>query len=195
MSFEFVEIDGKSPTLVLFHGTGGTEHDLVQIGQDLMPSHRLLSPRGKVNEGGMNRWFRRFAEGVFDEEDIKLRAAELAEFLRSKKDGPMIGLGYSNGANIGAAMMLLQPDVLDGLVMWRGMLPLIPEAKPSLDGKRVLMLNGTQDMMGPIASAHRLRDLFTESGADVEMREYPTGHGLTQGDFLASQEWLAKFRS
>lgn len=141
----------------------------------------------------MNRWFRRFAEGVFDEEDIRRQATDLAEFLQSKKEEPMIAIGYSNGANIGAALMLLHPDVLDGLVMWRGMTPLL--ANPELAGKEILMVNGQNDPMAPLESARNLAEVFREGGATVEHVELPGGHGLTQSDFLCTKEWLETVRT
>jgi phospholipase/carboxylesterase len=193
MSFEHVEIAGESPTLVLLHGTGGTEHDLVKLGQDLLLGSRIISPRGKVNEHGMNRWFRRFAEGVFDEEDIRRQAADLASFLLEKKQGPMIALGYSNGANIGAALMLLHPEVLDGLVMWRGMTPLA--AAPNLEGKDILMVNGLSDPMAPLESARSLAQQFKDTGASAEHVELPGGHGLTQADFTCTKSWLQSVRT
>ncbi len=193
MSFEHVEVAGESPTLVLLHGTGGTENDLVKLGQDLLPGSRIISPRGKVNEHGMNRWFRRFAEGVFDEEDIRRQAADLASFLMEKKQGPMIALGYSNGANIGAALMLLHPEVLDGLVMWRGMTPLA--AAPNLEGKDILMVNGLSDPMAPLESARSLAQQFKDTGASAEHVELPGGHGLTQADFTCTTSWLQSVRT
>ena len=193
MSFEHVEVAGESPTLVLLHGTGGTENDLVKLGQDLLPGSRIISPRGKVNEHGMNRWFRRFAEGVFDEEDIRRQAADLASFLKEKKQGPMIALGYSNGANIGAALMLLHPEVLDGLVMWRGMTPLF--AAPNLEGKDILMVNGLSDPMAPVESARSLAQQFKDTGASAEHVELPGGHGLTQADFTCTKSWLQSVRT
>ena len=192
MSFEHVEISGETPTLVMLHGTGGTESDLVPLAQDLLPGARVLSPRGKVREGGLNRWFKRFAEGIFDEDDIRRQADDLANFLVTKKDGAMIAVGYSNGANIGAALMLLRPEVLDGLVMWRGMTPLI--ASPNLSGKSILMLNGMSDPMAPLESARSLNQVWINSGASAEMVELPGGHGLTQTDFLRTQQWLSTFK-
>ena len=193
VSFQHVEIAGESPTLVLLHGTGGTENDLVKLGQDLLPGSRIISPRGKVNEHGMNRWFRRFAEGVFDEEDIRRKAEDLATFLKEKKQGQMVALGYSNGANIGAALMLLHPEVLDGLVMWRGMTPLA--AAPNLEGKSILMVNGLSDPMAPLASARSLAQQFKDSGASAEHIELPGGHGLTQADFACTKSWLQTVRT
>lgn len=193
MSFEHVEIDGEGLTLVMLHGTGGTESDLVPLGQDLLPGARIVSPRGKVAEHGMNRWFRRFAEGVFDEDDIRRQAADLAGFLASKKNGPMIAIGYSNGANIGAALMLLHPEVLDGLVMWRGMTPL--SANPELGQKEILMINGEADPMAPLASARGLAQTFREGGATVEHVELPGGHSLTQADFHHTKQWLENLKT
>jgi phospholipase/carboxylesterase len=113
MSFQFHYEPATEPTetrtLLLLHGTGGTEHDLVQIGKDLLPGAAILSPKGKVSEHGMSRWFRRFAEGVFDEEDMRVQADDLAEFLKSR-GGKFIALGYSNGANMGAALMTFHPE-------------------------------------------------------------------------------------
>ena len=193
MSFIHVEKEGSNPTLVLFHGTGGTENDLIPVGQDLLPGARLVSPRGKVNEHGMHRWFRRFAEGLFDEDDIRRQASDLADFLRAKKTGPMIGLGYSNGANIGASLMLLHPDVLDGLVMWRGMNPIAPKDDLNLANKKILMINGTSDPMAPTHSVGVIRSTFAVSGATLEAVDLPGGHGLTQSDFLRTKEWLTNF--
>jgi phospholipase/carboxylesterase len=141
----------------------------------------------------MNRWFRRFAEGLFDEEDIRRQAADLASFLKEKKQGPMIALGYSNGANIGAALMLLHPEVLDGLVMWRGMTPLA--AAPNLEGKDILMVNGLSDPMAPLESARSLAQQFKDTGASAEHVELPGGHGLTQADFTCTKSWLQSVRT
>ena len=193
MSFEHVEVAGETLTLVMLHGTGGTEQDLVPLAQDLLPSARIISPRGKVSEHGMNRWFRRFAEGVFDEEDIRRQAEDLAEFLTTKRNGPMIAIGYSNGANLGAALMLLHPEVLDGLVMWRGMTPLA--ASPNLANKVVLMMNGLSDPMAPVDSARGVAEVFRSAGAAVRHVELPGGHGLSQTDFLCTKEWLEEIRT
>lgn len=181
---------GGETELLLLHGTGGTEHDLFEIARSLAPEASLLGVRGEVKENGMNRWFKRYGEGVFDEQSIIDESAKLAEFLRSRPVKKRIALGYSNGANIGAALMLLHPDVLDGLIMWRGMLPLKPTPDPDLNGKQILMSNGAHDPMAPQASAKAVAELFRSFGAEVESHELATSHGLTQGDFVLTTEWL-----
>ena len=122
--------------LLLLHGTGGNEDDLLPIGQIISPGAALLSPRGQVLENGMPRFFRRLAEGVFDYEDVRRRAIELAQFVVAAKDNyqiaPPIAVGYSNGANIAAAVLLLKPDVLAGAVLFRAMLPLDPAPQADL---------------------------------------------------------------
>jgi len=193
MSFQFHDEPATEPTetrtLLLLHGTGGTEHDLVQIGKDLLPGAAIMSPKGKVSEHGMSRWFRRFAEGVFDEDDMRHQADELAEFLKSKGSN-FIALGYSNGANMGAALMTFHPEVLEGLIMWRGMKILQEPVEPDLTGKKILMNNGIVDQMGPIESARQQAEIFHRTGAIVTSNELETGHGLTQGDFSLTKAWL-----
>jgi phospholipase/carboxylesterase len=181
---------GGETELLLLHGTGGTEHDLLEIGRSLAPEASLLGVRGEIKENGMNRWFKRYSEGVFDEQSIIEESAKLAEFLRTRPVKKRIALGYSNGANIGASLMLLHPDVLDGLIMWRGMLPLRPTEMPDLASKSILMTNGAHDPMAPQASAKAVAELFRSFGANVEAHEFATGHGLTQGDFVLTSEWL-----
>lgn len=177
--------------LLLLHGTGGTEHDLVGIGEDLMPGAAILSPRGLVKEMGMNRWFKRFAEGVFDEADIRLQAEALANFVKENhQGGPLIALGYSNGANMGAALMTLHPKVLDSLVMWRGMRIFQEPVIADLSGKEILMINGIVDPMAPMSSAKEQAEIFQKSGSNVKIYDISTGHGLVQSDFVITQEWL-----
>ena len=195
MSFQFYQEPATSPTekrtLLLLHGTGGSERDLVGIGKELLPGAAILSPRGKVSEHGMSRWFRRFAEGVFDEADMRQQAGDLAEFLKSHGVTNLVALGYSNGANMAAALMTFHPEVLSGLIMWRGMKILQEPVKPDLSGKKILMNNGIVDQMGPIESAREQVEVFRSSGADVTANELGTGHGLTQADFALTAEWLA----
>jgi phospholipase/carboxylesterase len=179
-------------TLLLLHGTGGGEHDLVTIAEDLLPGAAILSPRGLVKEMGMNRWFKRFKEGVFDEDDIRLQAGLLAEFVKeqSQVNGPLIALGYSNGANMGAALMTLYPEVLDGLIMWRGMQIFQEPIEADLIGKDILMTNGIVDPMAPVQSAKFQAEIFQKSGASVNLYDLGTGHSLTQSDFEITQAWL-----
>ena len=194
MSFQFVEEPATNPaetrTLLLLHGTGGTERDLVGIGKELLPGAAIISPRGKVNEHGMSRWFKRFAEGVFDEADMRQQADDLAAFLKEQGTKNLVALGYSNGANMGAALMTFHPEVLSGLIMWRGMNILQEPIKPDLKGKKILMNNGIVDQMGPIESARQQAEIFKQSGAEVTANELGTGHGLTQADFSLTAEWL-----
>jgi predicted esterase len=183
-------------TLLLLHGTGGNEDDMLPLGRQLDPTAALLSPRGNVLENGMPRFFRRLAEGVFDEEDVVRRAHELAEFVaaaaaRYEFDLTlMTAVGYSNGANIAAAILLLRPEVLSAAILFRAMVPLVPPALPDLAHRRVLLLFGEQDPIVPKENAERLGAMLRETGADVSLRFEPAGHGLVRGDIKAAKEWL-----
>lgn len=177
--------------LLLLHGTGGNEHDLVPLGRAVAPDAVLISPRGAVLENGMPRFFRRFAEGVFDEADVIARAAELAAWAKAMAARhapglPLATLGFSNGANIAAALMLLHPEVLDEAVLLRAMPPLSQPPRPDLAGRRVLLLNGLADPIAPPSHANHLASLLREAGASVEARTIPAGHGLTQPDLDAA---------
>jgi phospholipase/carboxylesterase len=185
------------PPLLLLHGTGGDENDLLPLGQELLPGAALLSPRGKVVEHGMPRFFRRLAEGVFDLEDLKLRTTELAGFIAEARKTyglpAPVAVGFSNGANIAASLLLSQPDALAGAVLLRAMLPFEPALMPKLAGKPVLLLSGSSDQMIPAASTKRLVDVLQTAGADLEYKTLPTGHGLTQNDLLIATRWLSEF--
>jgi phospholipase/carboxylesterase len=185
------------PTLLLLHGTGGDENDLLPLGRMLLPGAAMLSPRGNVLEQGAPRFFRRLAEGVFDVEDLHLRTGELADFVAAAAQRYGFGLdrlyavGFSNGANVAASLLLSRPQVMAGGVLLRSMLPFEPTPPPDLRGRAVLMSQGRQDPIVPMASATRLAGLFEESGADVELVWQPAGHNLTNGDVTAAQGWLA----
>jgi phospholipase/carboxylesterase len=187
--------DPTRPPLLLLHGTGGNEHDLVPLGRELAPGAALLSPRGKVLENGMPRFFRRFAEGVFDESDVVNRANELGDFVDAMRDkhqiGAPIAIGFSNGANIAAALLLLRPDALAGAILLRAMVPLSKPPKPKLAGKPVLLISGRQDPIVPADNVAQLAAMLKADGADVDHRVLPAGHGLTQADFTIAKEWLA----
>jgi phospholipase/carboxylesterase len=184
--------------LLLLHGTGGDENDMIPLGRDLDPMAALLSPRGQVLENGMPRFFRRLAEGVFDEEDLVQRAHDLADFVgvaaaRYEFDPKrVIAVGFSNGANIAAAILLLRPEVLAGAVLFRAMVPIVPVVLPNLAHARVLLSSGTQDPIVPMENAERLAAMLRKAGADVALRFEPAGHGLAVGDIGAAKEWLAK---
>jgi predicted esterase len=184
-----------APTLLVLHGTGGDEHDMLPLG-GLAPGAALLSPRGKVLEHGMPRFFRRLAEGVFDLEDLKFRANELADFIGAAAarygfdPAGVIALGYSNGANIASAIMLLRPGVLRRGALLRAMVPLEPEPLPSIDGTRVLISNGRMDPIVSPDETERLAKLLQRAGADVEVHWQPAGHQLMPGDFAVAKTWL-----
>ncbi|MBS0536813.1 MAG: alpha/beta hydrolase [Proteobacteria bacterium] len=183
--FEQGSAAGSLPILLL-HGTGGDENDLIDLGRVVAPGSALLSPRGPVLEHGMPRFFRRLAEGVFDEADVKRRADELAGFVTAARqhyalEAP-IALGFSNGANIAAAMLMQRPDVLSGAVLLRAMVPLVNPPAASIPGTPVLLVSGTQDPIAPTSNAAQLASQLRERGAGVEHRIVPAGHGLTQAD-------------
>ena len=192
--FEAGARSGARPLLVL-HGTGGDENDLVPLARAVAPGAPLLSPRGKVLENGMPRFFRRLAEGVFDAEDVRRRAHELADFVvaaRAAYDiSAPIAFGYSNGANIAAAVMLLRPEVLAGAVLLRAMVPLTePVASTALAGRNVLVLSGVRDPIIPPGNAGELAALLERAGAGVEHRSLMAGHELTQADVTLARQWL-----
>ena len=183
-------------TLLLLHGTGGNERDLIPLGRELDPRAALLSPRGKVLENGMPRFFRRLAEGVFDLEDLKNRTNELADFVEAATQHygfaseNVIAVGYSNGANIAASMLLLRPEILRGAVLFRAMVPLVPENLPDLSSLRVWIGAGSEDPIIPTSETQRLVELLRSAGADVTLRFFNAGHGLTSSDVEIAKHWL-----
>ena len=182
------------PPLLLLHGTGGDENDLIDLGRMVAPGAALLSPRGKVLEGGMPRFFKRLAEGVFDEDDVKRRANELADFVHEAREDyglpAPIALGFSNGANIAAATLLLRPEALAGAVLLRAMVPLSQPPAADLNGKPVLILSGAMDPIVPAANATQLAGQLQKAGAVVDHRTLPAGHGLSQADVTLAREFL-----
>ncbi len=192
--------DSKSETLtlLLLHGTGGNEDDLIQVGQMISPIASLLSPRGKVLENGMPRFFKRLAEGVFDLEDLKFRTRELADFVKEASNiysfdlGKTIAVGFSNGANIAASLLLSYPGTLMGAILFRAMVPFIPDSPLDLSDKKVLLSAGVFD---PIVSEHQTRSLFDileKSRANVTLKWQQSGHNLTESDILDAKEWLSE---
>lgn len=185
-----------SPTLLLLHGTGGDESDLLEIGETLAPAANVLSPRGKILENGMPRFFRRLAEGVFDEEDLIFRTHELAEFILAAgkhygfQGTKVVAAGYSNGANIAASTLLLRPGILHGAILLRAMVPLEPEIKPDLAGTKVFLSSGIHDPILPLENARRLAGMFRQAGADLETEEFDTGHQLTGSDIKKAKDWM-----
>ncbi len=194
--FEPAQSD-DGPVVLLLHGTGGNERDLLDLGRTLAPDAALLSPRGKVLENGMPRFFRRLAEGVFDVEDLRFRTHELADWIDAAseqygvKERKLIAVGYSNGANIAASTLLLRPGVLDGAVLLRPMVPLEPEQQPDLSNVALLIRGGRFDQLVPPSGSEQLAALLRAAGANVAVQWHAGGHELGMDDVRAAQTWIA----
>jgi phospholipase/carboxylesterase len=186
------------PTLLLLHGTGGDENDLLPLGKAVAPGAAMLSVRGNVLEQGAPRFFRRLAEGVFDVDDLRRRTAELGDFIEAAaakfgfETSSLYALGFSNGANIAASLLLTRPEALAGGVLLRAMVPFEPARVPDLTGRAVLMSQGRMDPIIPAANGERLAVLLKQGGADVELVWQPASHQLTAGDVKVSQDWLGR---
>ena len=183
-------------TLLLLHGTGGDENDLIQLGQMLAPDAGLLSPRGTVSENGAARFFRRLAEGVFDLPDLHARTKDLVAFLAAAAaeygfdPASVIAVGFSNGANIATSVLLTAPDALSGAILFRPMVPFVPDEPVSLAGKRIFIGAGQGDPIVPRGHPERLRELLHLLGGDVTLEWQPAGHSLTRADVSAAYDWL-----
>ena len=190
--------DPAAPPLLLLHGTGGDEHDLLPLGRQLSPGSAMLSPRGDVNEQGQSRFFRRFAEGVFDLADVARRTNALADFVAAAAGNyrfapdRLIAIGFSNGANISASLLLLRPESLGAAVLLRPMVVLEPTGIPNLTGKLVLISAGAHDPIVPADHPARVAAMLRSAGADVRLRTQPAGHGLVSGDFADAREFLKR---
>ena len=190
------ELGTTGQIVLALHGTGGTERDLLSLAQSLFPGANVLSPRGKVSERGANRFFKRFAEGVFDLEDLKKQTDDLADFvgLSSRKYGFDAGnvwaLGYSNGANIAASLLLQRPQVLAGALLLRAMTPFVSEQLPDLRGRRIFLAAGRFDPIVPVDDVEKLAGTFRESGAEVELRFQNAGHELVREEIEAIRAWV-----
>jgi len=188
----------RRPTLLLLHGTGGSEHDLIDLGRSLLPGANLLSPRGRVSENGMARFFRRLAEGVFDLDDLKIQTAALADFVHQASakyafdPGRVVAVGYSNGANVAASLLLSGFPTVAGAVLLHPMMPFEPALPPHLAGRPVLVTAGRQDPMVPERLTQRLVELLTAGGATVETHWEPGGHNLTRPELEVAHDWVQK---
>lgn len=187
-----------SPVLLMLHGTGGNEHDFAAFADSLDPSAAVLAPRGPVQENGMLRWFRRFAEGQFDVDDVVRRSGELAGFIAEARASyglagrQLIAVGFSNGANIALATTLLHPESIDRAVAFSGMNPLPGrEVDTDLSGRSVLVVSGDSDPMAPLESAKRVVAVLAERGAEVDHVVRAGGHGIGESDLRAALDWLA----
>lgn len=185
-----------APTILLLHGTGGDESDLLPLGRMLSPGSALLSVRGNVLENGAPRFFRRLAEGVFDIEDLHRRTSDLADFVVAASAhfgfelSSLNAVGYSNGANVAASLLLSRPQILTGAVLYRAMVPFEPSSTVDVLGKRVLICAGQFDTMIPRAGSERLAALLREGGAEVELAWQSAAHGLTQADIMLGQRYF-----
>jgi predicted esterase len=190
----FVFHPGTSPALLLLHGTGGDENDLVPLGKLTRPGAALLSPRGEVDENGQLRFFRRLAPGVFDEVDLVKRTHQLADFVEDQSERhhlrQIVAIGYSNGANIAASMLMLRPGVLSGAILLRAMVPLDPPHPPDLAGLPVLIIAGRHDEMMSADQPQRLAALLLNAGAEVTLAWHDTGHSLGPADFKKVAGWM-----
>ncbi len=186
----------SSLTLLLLHGTGGTEDDLIPLGNELATDASILSVRGKVLENGMPRFFRRLEEGVFDLEDLKMRTDELADFILKSSSvyefdlKRLVAVGYSNGANIGASLLLKRPEVLAGAILFRAMVPFVPDVLPDLSKKSVILLEGLRDPIVSKQEAESLLKIFNKARCNVTMKWQGSGHNLTQEDIESAKKWL-----
>jgi predicted esterase len=188
--------NSDAPTLLVLHGTGGDETDLFSLAKMIDGNAAVLSPRGKVLENGMPRFFRRLAEGVFDIADLKFRTAELAEFVSNASEvygfdpSSVIALGYSNGANIAASLLLLGPETLSKAILFRAMLPLTPDHTPKLSGKKVFISAGRFDAMIPQEGTIALQKLLEKAGAQVTLNWVESTHSLIRSEIEQAKVWL-----
>jgi phospholipase/carboxylesterase len=182
--------------LLLLHGTGGDETDLLPLGHSLLAGAAILSPRGRVLERGMPRFFRRLAQGVFDQEDLAIRTRELADFVRaaetkySLSPGHMVAVGLSNGANIASSLLMTDPDVLAGAVLLRGMPPFVPARPWNLNHKPVLILSGNNDPIVGRDQANQLANLFRKANANLTVHWSEAGHNLSEDDLHVARDWF-----
>jgi predicted esterase len=194
----FIPADGDDDTvLLMLHGTGGDENDLVPLGQMLRPGVAILSPRGNVLEHGMPRFFRRLAEGVFDLEDLARRTDELNAFIEAAAArygfdrSKLLAVGFSNGANVAASLMLRHPRALTRAILLSPMVPFEPQRPVDLRHARVFIGGGRNDPIASPAQAERLAQLLRDGGADVTTYFHTSGHTLTNDELAAAQKWIS----
>lgn len=188
---------GDAPVLLLLHGTGGNERDMLGVGHRLAPRAGRLAPRGRVSEAGMARYFARSPADPFLFPDFEARIPELAAFVTAAvaEHGlggrPIVAVGYSNGANAATGLLLRAPGLLAGAVLLRGLLPAAPAAELDLATTPILVATGTADHLVPAEMTERLVTELRHHGADVTVHRTPAGHSLDASDFAAAAGWLA----
>ncbi|MCR6636135.1 alpha/beta hydrolase [Devosia sp.] len=196
-SYQFRSAEGagaNAPLIFLFHGTGGDENQFFDLAAELAPGATRVAPRGDVSEHGALRYFRRTAEGVYDMADLKQRTAAMTDFLRAevarRQPSKVLGLGYSNGANILASVQFGAPELFDATVL---MHPLIPFAPPAaaFGGRKVLVTAGQYDPIAPAGSSQALADYFSANGAVAELVWHNGGHEIRQEELLAARAFLS----
>ena len=191
--FIHLERPGSQPGLLLLHGTGVDETQLLPLVEEIAPGHAALGVRGRVLEAGMPRYFRRLSMHEYDLEDLRRQAGDLADWLLARPGfNPLLAVGFSNGGNMGAALLLLRPETLAGAILMRSNLPVEPDPTPRLDGRKVLLLNAAQDPYARPGDAERLLALLREAGAEAELQVQPGGHDLTPGEVAAAHDWFAR---
>jgi predicted esterase len=199
LEYDYLYLEGSSDakiTIVLFHGTGGDENDLVPFATKIYPDAHVISVRGNVLENNYKRFFERYAEGIFNEDDIKKRAKDIADFctevktIHNLEHTKFIALGYSNGANMIGGVLLLHLDIFDAAILFRGMLPLYPESTLDLKDVSVLMVNGSNDHMISHDKAIELAEILKQYGADVTHEWLPLAHQLSQNDIDIAEAWI-----
>ncbi|WP_375452584.1 alpha/beta hydrolase [uncultured Devosia sp.] len=195
--YVYREAKGKpgAPLLVVFHGTGGDENQFFDLGSELLAGGRIVAPRGNVSEGGALRYFRRTGEGRYDMADLALRTAQMAQFVRARvaEDRPaqVMGLGYSNGANILASVLFAAPELFDAAVLMHPLIPFEPPAAGGLTGRRVLLTAGRRDPIAPAAATDKLADYFIRQGAAAELFWHDGGHELRAEEMRETQRFIA----
>lgn len=195
MKHIFLKRTNPEKTLVLFHGTGGTEEDLIPIGKRIDPEANILSLRGTVNEHGMNRFFKRLEEGIFDEDDIQIRAEEIIKFLETVSKeyefslDHLTGIGYSNGANIIAALYYLYGNKFSKAILFHAMVPLKETPTTSLENTQIFMGAGENDPIVPYKNTQRLAKQFRTMKSEVTVHTYSNGHSLTADEVNDAAIW------
>ncbi|WDR01262.1 alpha/beta hydrolase [Devosia algicola] len=189
--------DAAAPVLFLFHGTGGDENQFFDLGVQMMPGARVIAVRGDVSESGALRYFKRTGEGIYDMDDLALRTKALAEFVRTQLSGrkasSVVGLGYSNGANILASMQFETPDLFDASVLMHPLIPFAPKSQPGLAGRRVLITAGRRDQICPAAATEQLGRYFVEQDSETEVWFHDGGHEIVAAEVSRVQQFLGRY--
>lgn len=199
MTYHHVDLAGatpEAPALILLHGTGGDEHQFIELAAQLRPDARRVGVRGDVSEGGALRYFKRLAEGRYDMADLARATDKLAGFVATvtadPKPAEVMGLGYSNGANILASVLFSAPERFDRAVLMHPLIPFTPAPQPGLKGKRILITAGERDPIAPAMATEALADWFRAQGGEVSLVWHAGGHEIRQEELLAARDFLAR---